>query len=158
MASPYNINSILARSPEGLCFGKVAQWVEYGDFTDGGAAVGTLTMKQTIPAGSFVIGTKVTVTEAFTGDTSAVMLVGKSSGEDEFSDGTSINIYTVGIKGDEAENVLEFIAAAQSVYLHVTSATDFTLVTAGRMLVEVFYLTTDKSFNRGYPLQSNRNG
>lgn len=154
MTTPYNINAVLSRSPEGLAFGKVAQWVDYSDFTDNADTTGDLTMNQQIPAGSFMLGTRVKVTQAFAGDTSAVVTVGKTAGEDEFSDGTSINVFTTGEKGDSPEDPLEFIAAAQSVVLRLTSAADFGAVTAGKMLVEVFYLTVDKDYGRGYPSQA----
>lgn len=158
--SAYNINAALARSPEGIAFGKVAQRVKAADFTDGGSKAGTLTMNQQIPAKSFVLGTFVNVIEAFDDDTSAALKVGKTSGEDEFSDGTSIDVSSAGAAGDSPEDPLEFLASAQSVYLQLTSATDFSLIAAGdgEMIVEVWYLTADRSdLTRGYP-DRNRKG
>jgi hypothetical protein len=142
--SKNNINYNLESSPVGLGLRKIAQVVKFADFTDGGAAVGTLTMKDKIPAGAFIVGTKVTVKNAFSGNTSCVLKVGKTSGEDEFVDGATINIFTTGAKGESPEDPLEYIASEQTVYLQATSNSDWGLVsTAGKMLVEIFYLSTE---------------
>lgn len=154
MTTAYNIIETLARSPVGLTFGKVSQIVQYSDFTDGGSTAGTLTMKQQIPAGSLVLFTNVKVKTGFSGDTTAVMTVGKSSGEDEFSYGTSLNVLSAGTVNEQPEAGEAHISSAQSVYLVVTGASDFGLITAGKMLVEIFYVTVDKDFGRGYPLPS----
>lgn len=137
-----NVNLELERSDIGLGLRSVSQTVEYDDFTDNEDTTGSLTMTNSLPEGAFVIGTKVTVTTGFTGDTSATLKVGKSDGEDEFSDGTTINVYTADVVGDSAEDPLEYLAADTSVYLQITSGSDFTSVTAGKMTVEVFYLST----------------
>ncbi len=154
MSSPRYINVQLERSPVGLGLRKIAQWIDYSDFTDSGSTTGTLTMTKQLPAGAFYIGCKASVKTGFTGDTSAVMTVGKTSGEDEFSDGTSLNIYTAADVGQEGEAPLEYLNSAASVYLVVTSATDFTLVTAGKMLLELFYLSTELELDESYPNKS----
>lgn len=147
------MNLALERSSVGLGLRKIAQWITYDDFTDSGSTTGTLTMTKQLPAGAFYVGCKASVKTGFTGDTSAVMTVGKTSGEDEFSDGTSLNVYTAAEVGQEGEAPLEFLNSAASVYLVVTTATDFTLVTAGKMLLELFYLSTNPEISESYPLQ-----
>lgn len=137
-----NVNIELERSDVGLGLRSVKQTISYDDFTDNEDTTGSLTMTDSLPEGAFVIGTKVTVTTGFTGDTTATMTVGKSDGADEFSDGTSINIYTADVLGDSAEDPLEFLAADTSVYLKVTGSADFSSISAGEMVVEVFYLST----------------
>jgi hypothetical protein len=132
----------LENSPAGMSPRKISQDISYSDFTDSGGTTGTLTMTKQLPEGAFVIGTKVDVRTGFTGDTSCTLTAGKSSGEDEFTDGTSINIYTADVLGDSAEDPLEFLAADTSVYLVATGASDWGLVTAGEMTVEIFYLST----------------
>lgn len=148
--SQANVNFELENSMVGLGLNKVSQWCDHADFTDGAGQYGTLTMTQQLPAGAFVIGTKVTVEEAFDGGTNNLK-VGKSSGEDEFCDGANIDVGTVGIVGDSAEDPLEFLAAAASVYLQIDEGTDWGDITAGRILVEVFYFSTVVEINKGYP-------
>lgn len=140
----------LERSPVGLGLRKVGQWVKYSDFTDGGAAVGTKTLSKTIPAGSFVLGSKVTVTEGFTGDTTAVLDIGDGSDDDLFSQ-TTHNILAAatnlveGADGAAAgsERGIAVVASAATITLTVTGTSDFGLISAGKMYVEVFYFSTN---------------
>jgi len=145
-----NVNAELEISPVGMGIGKISQWVEYTDLTDSGTT-GSLTMTQQLPAGAFHIGTKVTVKTGFTGDTSAVLTVGLSSGEDELTDGTSVNVYTAAVVGDTAEDPLAYQASAADVYLVVTTDSDFSDVSAGKMYVEVFYFSTVVELGKGHP-------
>ena len=147
--SQSNVNFELANGPVGLTIDKVSQWCSYSDFTKS-TQYGILTMNQQIPAGSFMIGTRVKVEEAFDGGTN-LLIVGKSSGADEFSDGATIEVGTIAEVGDSAADPMEFIAAAQSVYLRIDEGTDWDDVTAGKMLVEVYYLTTNLELSKGYP-------
>jgi hypothetical protein len=156
MSSPRYINVSLERSPVGLGLRKAAQWVNASDFTDNEDTTASLTMTPTLPEGAFVIGTKVKITSAFDDDTTCVMTVGKSDGEDEFSDGTTLDIASADVVGDTAEDVLEYLAAETSIYLKFTSGTDATDVIAGdgKMLVEVFYLSTELELDESYPLKT----
>jgi len=150
MSNPGNVNTHLELSPVGMGIRKISQNVAYGDLTDNGDATASLTMQGTIPVGAFVLGTKVYVKEGFSGDTTAVMTVGKSDGADEFTDGTSVNILAAGTVGESPEDPLEFIAAATSVYLKITGTADWGNVSAGKMLVEVFYLSSAEELSAGY--------
>jgi hypothetical protein len=157
MSSARYLNVNLERSPVGLGLRKVAQWVDYSDFTDGGSTAGTITLDKQIPAGSFVIGSKVHVVTGFTGDTSCVLDIGDGSDADAFSL-TTHNIYTA------ADNLMEVcdvtgsgdaglvpISTDTSVVLTATSASDWTSVSAGRLFVEVFYLSTNVELDESYP-------
>ncbi len=152
MSSPRYLNLALERSPVGMGIRKISQWISYDDFTDS-TTTGSLTMTPKLPEGAFVLGTKVTVKTGFTGgtNTTAVMTVGKTSGEDEFSDGTSINVYTADVVGDSAEDPLEFLAAETTVYLQITVSADYTTISAGKALVEIFYLSTVPEITESYP-------
>ncbi|MHA2063284.1 MAG: hypothetical protein ACXABY_02765 [Candidatus Thorarchaeota archaeon] len=140
----------LERAPVGVGIRKVGQWVTYDQFTDGGGASGTLALSKTIPAGSFVFGSKVTVTTGFTGDTTAVLDIGDGSDADLFSQ-TTHNIVAAAtnlVEGaDEAAagagRGIAPVASAATVTLTVTGASDFGLITAGKMYVEVFYFSTN---------------
>lgn len=151
--SSRNVNCELERSDVGLGLRKIAQWIDASDFTDGGSTTGTLTMAKTLPAGSFYLGCKASITSAFNDDTTCVLKVGKTSGEDEFSDGTTLNLATAADVGEEGEAPLEFLASATSVYLQFTSASDASLVIAGdgKMLLELFYFSTEVELNDQYP-------
>jgi len=157
--SSRTINCDLERSAVGLGLRKIAQWIDASDFTDGGGTTGTLTMTEQLPAGSFYIGCKATVKSAFDDDTTCVLTVGKTSGEDEFSDGTSISLAAVADVGQEGEAPLEFLASDTSVYLVATSASDFTDVAEGdgKMLLELFYLSTEVELVDNYPDKYNSN-
>ena len=146
----------LEMSPVGMGLRKVAQIVNASEFTDGGATTGDYTLKTQIPVGAFVIGSKVIVKNAFDDDTTAVMTIGKTAGQDEFSDGTTIDVATAGTKGDSAEDPMEFIASATDVILRITGASDFTDIAEGdgKMLVEVYYLSTVLELGAGYPIRT----
>lgn len=153
MGNARYINLALERSPVGLGLRKISQWIDYSDFTDSGSTTGTLTMTQTLPAGSFYIGLKASVKTGFTGDTTCTLKAGKTSGEDEFTDGTTVNIYTAADVGQEGEAPLEYLGSATTVYLVATGAADWTSVSAGKMLVELFYLSTEPEITENYPLK-----
>jgi hypothetical protein len=145
------VNLDLERSPVGLGLRKVGQWVTYDEFTDGGGASGTKTLAKQIPAGSFVLGSKVKVTEGFSGDTTAVMDIGDGSDADLFSL-TTHNVLSAasnlvegaaaGTASDSYSGIVP-IASDTTITLTVTGASDFGLITAGKMFVEVFYLSTN---------------
>lgn len=152
------VNLELERSPVGLGLRKVDQWVKVEDFTDGGSTAGTLTLNNQIPAGSFVIGSKVTVTEGFTGDTSCVLDIGTSGDPDAFSY-TTHNIFAAaknlveGCDSASAGNTgtgIVPISSDTTVLLTATSGTDWSAVTAGKMYVEVFYLSTNPEITEKY--------
>lgn len=154
-----NVNYEMESSDVGLGLRKVSQWVAYGDFTDGGGTDGTLNLTPTIPAGSFVVGSKVKVTAGFTGDTSCVLDIGTSSDSDLFSY-TNHNIFTAadnlvegadGASGGSAGTGLAPVASKTTVKLTATSGSDWGAVSAGRALVEVFYLSTNVELQTDYP-------
>jgi len=156
-----NVNLELERSGVGLGLRKVAQWVDYSDFTDGGSAAGTLSLTATIPAGSFVLGSKVRVTTGFTGDTTCTLDVGTASDTDLFSY-TTHNILAAAdnlVEGADSSSGgttgtgLAPVATETTVLLTATGASDWGLVTAGKMLVEVYYLSTNPEIESDYPFQ-----
>lgn len=136
----------------GMAFRKVSQVVELADITDDGGADGTLNLGKQIPAGSFVVGSKVTVAEGFVGDTTAVLSVGTAGDANEYSGNTTHNILekvsnSVRSAFISADAGLVAESAAIDVLLTVTGGADFTSITAGKLLVEVFYLSTNLELN-----------
>lgn len=130
----------LERGPGGSAPRKISQKIDHSEFTKS-SQYGILTMNDKLPEGAIVIGTKVTIHEAFNGGTNN-LIVGKSSGASEFSDGTTIEIGTIDVVGDAAADPCEYLATATSVYLRIDEGSNWSDVTAGNMTVEVFYIST----------------
>ncbi len=140
MPNPQSNARGLEKGPGGSSPRKISQRVLYSDFTKS-SQYGILTMNDSLPEGAIGLATKVTVNTAFNGGTNN-LVVGKSSGEDEFSDGTTIAVGTVDVVGDSFEDPCEYLAADTSVYLRIDEGTDWDDVTAGDMTVELFYIST----------------
>ena len=124
--------------------GYIEEYVTRAQFTDGvgelGAAKGTYVMKSAIPVGAHVLATTVTQITGFTGDTSAVLIVGDGTDHDRYNTST-VNVFatatavTAGIPSG-----VQGHSAAIYPTLTVTSDADFTNVTAGAMKVSIFYV------------------
>jgi hypothetical protein len=149
-----NVTEQMELNDTGMGIRKVSQIVNFGDITDDGGADGTLNLNKQIPAGSFVIGSKVTVKDGFVGDTTAVLSVGTSGDANEYSGNTTHNILAAGRNsvrsafiGSDSGFVAE--SADIDVLITVTGNADFTAITAGKMLVEVFYLSTNVELTDG---------
>lgn len=153
--SANNVNSELERGPVGMGIRKVSQDISYGDFTDKDT-YGSLTMTDKIPAGSFVIGSKVTVKTGFTGDGVTCALKIGDSGDDNCYSGatthaivdaaTNLVIAAVIHSNTNSSDDIGLVAEASevTVLLVATGAdTDWSDVSAGEMTVEVFYLSTN---------------
>ena len=98
-------------------------------FTDGGGTSGFKDFAGTIPAGSIILGWRVNTTVAWTGDTSAVMIVGVSGDTDRFTADTAISsVFATGLDGSLAlaADSLDGINAAVTPRVTVTSTADFT--------------------------------
>lgn len=144
------VNLDLERSPVGIGIRKVGQWVKLADFTDGAGTSGYVDLSKQIPAGSLVLCSKVTVTEAFVGDTTAVMDIGNSADTDDYSF-TDHNVFVVASNLIESANADSSdtaagpipVATATTVRVTVTGGSDFGAITAGKAYVEVVYLSTN---------------
>lgn len=111
-------------------------------FTDGGGTSGTYNLTQQIPAGAFIEFIKVTVNVAFSGDTTAVLIVGDGSDTDRYNTGTP-SIFTTGHKDMGVPSGTRMHTAAATVTLTVTSSADFTNVNVlGSVTVELFFFET----------------
>lgn len=147
-----NVNKQLELSDVGLGLRKVSARVSYSDFTDGGGASGTYDFAKKIPAGAFVIGTKVTVEEAASGNESYYRLkVGTASGDDDYTGGSYVDVSAVGVVGKRAELPLEFISAETTARATLYGDADFGDIASGRFFVEVFYLSTAPELTDGHP-------
>ena len=117
------------------------QRVLYSQFTDGGSTAGTLNLTETIPAGAKVSATSVDNITGFTGDTSATMLIGESGDTDRYMTGTP-SVFTTAEAGVDfgAVSGTAWHSAAKTVLVTVTSAADFTAVTAGAARIRIYYV------------------
>jgi len=138
---------------EGIGLRKISEELSYSDFTTSSTVYGIANMSQTIPAGSFVVGSKVTVLEAFSGgdNTTMVMDVGTSADDDLFS-------YTTHDISSVASNLVEGadssaggttgtglvpISSATTVQLKITVNSSYDTISAGQLIVDVYYLSTN---------------
>jgi len=121
----------------------INQTVAYDDFTDGGAAVGTLQLDDSIPAGAVYLYSKVLVPAGFAGDTSAVLIIGDGSDTDRYNTGTP-SVFATAATGVEmgSPSGAQFHPTAVQPTLTVTTASDFTSVSAGQLVVTMYYIPT----------------
>lgn len=119
--------------------GVISETVTIADFTDGGAAVGTVALSTQIPAGAFVTRAYLLDVTGFTGNTSAVITVGDGTDVDRYNTGTP-NVFATAAAIDlAAPSGVQIHTTAKTVTLTVTSASDFTSVTAGQLTIRIFY-------------------
>jgi hypothetical protein len=122
---------------------KLTQTVGFAAFTDGLGTSGTFDLTVgTIPAGAYFLASSVTAVTGFAGDTSAVMTIGDGTTADRYNTGT-INVFATAANGIAAgvPSGVRYHDTAKTVKLTVTSAADFTNVSAGSVTVELYYLT-----------------
>ena len=121
-------------------FDYIEEEVVRSQFTDGGSTSGTYQMKSAIPVGGHVLATTYTGIIGFTGDTSAVMTVGDGSDVDRYNTGTPSVYTTAGAVEAGVPSGVKGHATAIYPTLTVTSAADFTNVTAGAVKVTIFFV------------------
>ena len=121
-------------------FDYIEEEVSFSQFTDGGSAVGTYVMKSPIPIGGHVLATTYTSIIGFTGDTSATLVVGDGSDADRYNTSTPSVYTTAGAVEAGVPSGIKGHAAAVYPTLTVTSAADFTNVTAGAVKVTIFFV------------------
>lgn len=127
----------------GAGLNKFSETVAYTAFTDGGATAGTYDITAgTIPIGATFLYAAVPALTGFAGDTSAVLTIGDGTDADRYNTGTP-DVFTTAANGIAvgAPSGILYHDAAATITLTVTSAVDFTSVSAGSVTVEFFYLT-----------------
>lgn len=116
------------------------QTVAFSDFTDGGAAVGTLTMNGDLPAGAFFYRSLVHNLTGFTGNVACTLTIGDGTDVDRYNTGTP-SIFTTAVMVDMgAPSGTAAHVAAVSPVLTATSNSDWGAVTAGAMTVRLLYV------------------
>ena len=124
-----------------------SQALAFGSFTDNGNTTGYIDFSEFLPAGAMVLGWKSTVSAGFAGDTTAVMQVGVSGDVDAFSADTAQSCLAAGVIGSAslASTSATPIATASTPRVTVTGGADFGSISAGSMIVDVFYIPTTES-------------
>lgn len=117
-----------------------SQELAIGDFTDNTNTTGYIDITTKLPALAVPVAWKAVVSAGFTGDTTAVMQVGVSGDLDKFSGVTTNSCLAAGTVGAMALNNVALSSAEQTVRVTVTGASDFGLITAGSMVVTLYYL------------------
>lgn len=124
-------------------FGLVAKLEEQHDHADfsGAAAVGTIQMTGSLPAGALVVATKVTVEEGFAGDTSAALTIGDGSDVDRYNTGT-LDVFSTAATGVEAgvPSGALLLTSANRPTLTITTNAAWSSVTAGKVTVAIYYI------------------
>lgn len=120
--------------------GYIEEYVQRSQFTDGGSTAGTYQLKSAIPIGAQVIVSLVTQLTGFTGDTSATLIIGDGTDHDRYNTGTPSVFTTANQVAMGAISGTAVHTAAVFPTLTVTSASDFTSVTAGALKVRIVYL------------------
>ena len=127
----------------GLALHEIVQTFTRAQFTDDHpGAAGHAHFTNAIPAGALVIGGRVIVNLGFTGDTSAVLIVGDGSVNDRYNTST-INVFATAAGGIDLglPSGVRYHDTAKTPVVTITSNTDFTAVVAGSVTVSLFYIT-----------------
>ncbi len=120
--------------------GVIVQRFVYTDFTDGGGTSGTLQLTEQIPQGAFVLRATLQNVTGFAGDTSAVITVGGGADADRYNAGTPDVFSDVNAVDLGAPSGTQIHTTANTVTVTITSATDFTSVSAGAATLCIYYL------------------
>jgi hypothetical protein len=139
---------------------KVAQVIKSSDISDDTATSGSVELDVQIPAGSIVIGTKVTIKSGFIGDSSCTLLAGYTGDTDAFVH-AAINVFAAAknkldVATEAGVPALHPIETDKTVKLTFTVSGDMSDVIAdgtGRLLVEIFYFSTNVELDNGAPTE-----
>ena len=105
-----------------------------------GTATGYIDFVEQIPANSLVVGWKCVTSLGFTGDTTAVIQVGKSGALTVYSTTTTGSVLAAGTVGSASVLATSFEAAAVTPRVTITGGADFTSITAGTATVTLYYI------------------
>ena len=119
----------------------VKQNLTIGDFTDNTDATGYADLTDQLPAGAIPLGFKAKVNTGFSGDTTAVIQVGVSGDLDRFSSVVDQSVLAAASVGAGAPaDAADGLNAAQTIRVTVTGGADFGSITAGELVVWVYFI------------------
>lgn len=119
--------------------GVITETVARAAFTDGGSTSGTYALKTQLPIGAYVDRCFLVDVTGFTGDTSAVIIVGDGTDTDRYNTGTPSVFTTVAALDLGAVSGTAIHTTAKTVTITITSASDFTAVVAGSLTIRLYY-------------------
>lgn len=120
----------------------VSQTLDYDDFTDGGGAAGNIAFTTgKIPAGALILGWKADVSTAFACSSTCTATVGPTGDKDAWTvgDPSVATAGTVFAQADYSDTDV-LVSTPTTPYVEVTEDSDFGDVTAGSMVVTIYYL------------------
>jgi len=121
----------------------VSQSLDHASFTDGAGTSGYIDFTTgQIPGNSLVLGWKAVVSEAFDGDTTAVITVGKSGGTSNWTGDTDLSCAAAATVGSANAVATSYETAGVTPRVTVTGGADFTSIftDAGTMVVTIYYV------------------
>ena len=124
------------------CLKVYQETVVVADMTDGGSTVGTFDLSITLPEGAIVLQSFIDEVVGFAGDTSAVITLGDGTDVDRYNTGTPNVFATADHISAGAVSGTAYHAAAKTVTITITSATDFSAVVTdgnGSVKITIFY-------------------
>lgn len=145
--SQNNVLFEMVNGPVGLGIDKVSEWLDHSDFTEGGEGA-LASLSQTIPAGSFLLGSEIKTEVALETGSADLMNIGTAAGGEEILINAAIGV--VATVGGPAATPLQYIASVATVHVEIEEGT-WANITQGRFLVTVYYLTTNLELSKGYP-------
>ncbi len=119
--------------------GIITERLTRSGFTDGGAAAGTKTLSTQIPQGAWVHRCYLQNVTGFTGNTSAVIVVGDGTDVDRYNTATPSVFANANAIDLGAPSGTAIHTAAATVTVTVTGGSDFTNISAGALTVKIFY-------------------
>ncbi len=120
----------------------VSQSMDHAAFTDGTSTSGYLDFTTgQLPACSLILGWKAVISEGFAGDTTAVITVGKSGATSNYTGDTDLSCLTDATTvGSAPAEATAFESSATTPRVTVTGGADFSSITAGTMVVTIYYV------------------
>lgn len=110
----------------------------FGDMTDS-TTTGTLALSTTIPKGAIFVQSFIDAVTGFAGDTSAAITIGDGSDVDRYNTATPDVFSTVDHLSAGAPSGTAFHSADKTPTVVITTAADFTSVTAGSATITLMY-------------------
>jgi hypothetical protein len=120
------------------------QAIAFGDFTDGTSTSGTLALTTSIPAGAVFVQSIITSIVGFTGDTSAVIIIGDGTDTDRYMTGTP-SVFTTATAGVDlgVPSGTKWHTDAKTPTVTITSGSDWGAVVAGSALITLIWIEVD---------------
>jgi hypothetical protein len=116
-----------------------SQALAIADFTDDGGLSGHIDFDITLPANAIVVGWKAVVSEGFTGDTTAVAEIGVAGDTDKYSGVITASVLAAATVGALGNTDTVMATTAQTVRVTVTGTANFTSISAGAMVISLYY-------------------